>query len=41
MLVDSFAFAFAGAIVGVPEFAEEEVFKASVVEGGEFFVDAA
>lgn len=32
MLVDGFALAFAGAIVGMPKFAEEKIFKASVME---------
>lgn len=35
MLVDGFALALAGAVVGVPKFTEEEIFEAGMVESGE------
>lgn len=35
MFVDGFALALAGAIVGVPKFAEEEILETGVAESGE------
>lgn len=41
MFVDGLAFALASAIVGVPELAEEEIFKASMTKSAELLVGAA
>ena len=38
MFVDGFAFAFASAIVGVPKFAEEKIFKTGVMKSRKFGV---
>lgn len=38
MFVDGFAFTLTGAIVGMPEFAQEKILKASMTKSAELFV---